>query len=68
MLIHTGFQLTPSDLDSSTGRAPDRYPKGASSIPTGVNIFQLASTVSDYPEKFLFVYISEDDSEIKSNL
>ena len=30
----------------------------------GVNIFQLTSVVSDYHEKFLFVYISEEDSEM----
>ena len=41
----------------------DRYSEGASSNPTRVNIFQLTSAVSDYHEKFLFMYISEDDSE-----
>ena len=56
----------PCGLDSSTGRAADRYPEGASSNPTRINIFQLTSAVSDFHEKFLFVYISEDDSEIKN--
>ena len=45
-------------------RAADRYPKGASSNSARVNIFQLTSSVSDYHEKFLFEYSSEDDSEI----
>ena len=43
----------------------DRYSEGASSNPARVNIFQLTSAVSDYREKFLFMYIPEDDSEIK---
>ena len=52
-------------LDSSTGRATDRYPEGASSNAARVNIFQLTSTLKDYHEKFLFMCISVDDSEIK---
>ena len=32
-------------LDSSTGTGTDRYPKGASSNPTRINIFQLISSV-----------------------
>ena len=40
-------------LDSSTGRAADRYPEGASSNPARINNFQLTSVVSDYREKFL---------------
>ena len=51
-------------MDSSTGRAADRYLEAASSYPARVNIFQLISAVSDYHEKFLFMYIYEDDSEI----
>ena len=31
----------------------------------GVDIFELILAVSGYHEKFLFMYISEDDSEIK---
>ena len=54
----------PCGLDRPTGRAADRYPKGASSKLARVNIFQLISVVSDYHEKFLFIYISEGDSEI----
>ena len=34
-----------------------------SSNPTQVNIFQLTSAGSDYHENFLFMYVSEDDSE-----
>ena len=38
--------------------------EGASSNPARVNTFELTSAVSDYHEKnFLFMYISEDDSE-----
>ena len=40
-------------------------PEGASSNPTGVNIFQLTSAVLDYLKKFLFTCISEDDSEME---
>ena len=68
MLTRAGFELVLSGLDSSTGRATDRYPEGTSSNLARVNIFQLTSAVSDYHEKFLFMYISEDDSEIKTNL
>ena len=35
------------------------------SNPVRVNIFQLTSAVSDYHENVLFMYISEDDSEIE---
>ena len=45
----------PCGLDSSTGRAADRYPEGASSNPAQVNFFQLTSALSDYHEKFLFI-------------
>ena len=55
----------PHGLDSSTRRASDWYPEGVSSNPAWVNIFQLTLAVSDYHEKFLFMYISEDDSEIE---
>ena len=55
---------SPCGLDSSTDRAADRYPESASSNPPRVNIFRLTSSVSDCHEKFLFTYISEDDSEI----
>ena len=55
----------PCRLDNSKGRATDWYPEGASSNPAPVYIFQLTSAVSDYHEKFLFMNISEDDSEIK---
>ena len=67
-LVHLNWiklASNPCGLDSSTGRAADRYSEGASSNPARVNIFQLTLSVSDYHEKFLFVYISEDDSEIK---
>ena len=47
------------------GRAADWYPESASSNPARVNIWQLTSAVLDYHEKFLFVYIYEDDSEIE---
>ena len=57
---------TPCGLDSSTGRAMDRYPECASSNPARVNIFQLISAASDYHGKFFFMYISEDDSETYS--
>ena len=43
----------PCGLDSSTGRAADRYPEGASSNPAVVNIFQLTSAVLDHHEKTL---------------
>ena len=42
----------PCRLDSSTGQVADRYPEGANSNPTLVNIFQLTSTVSEYHEKY----------------
>ena len=35
----------PCGLDNSTGRVADQYPKGASSNPAWVNIFQLTSAV-----------------------
>ena len=35
----------PCELDSSTGRAADRYPEDASSNPARVNIFRLTSAV-----------------------
>ena len=55
-------------LDSSTGRAADKYPEGVSSNPARVNIFQLTSAVSDYHgEKKVCSCISEDDSEIKTD-
>ena len=59
------YKLTsnPCGLDSSRDRAADRYPEGASSNPARVNIFKLTSAVSDYHQKFLFTYISKDDSE-----
>ena len=43
----------------------DRYPEGASSNLAQVNVFQCISAVSDYHEKFLFMYIYDDDSEMK---
>ena len=43
--------LSARELDSSTGRAADRYSEGTSSNPTRANIFQLTSAVSDYHEK-----------------
>ena len=45
-------------LDSISGNGKNVRRK------TFANIFQLTSTVSDYHEKFLFMYISEDDSEM----
>ena len=42
----------------------DRYPESANSNLARVNIFHLTSAVSDYDEKFLFMNVSEDDSEI----
>ena len=66
--LGTVFASSPCGLDSSTGRAADRYPKRASSNPSRVNIFQLTLAVSDYHEKFLFMYISENDSEKKITL
>ena len=51
MLTRAGFEL-----DGSTGRAVDRYPKGANSNPARVNGFQLTSAVSDYHVKLLFMY------------
>ena len=53
-LVHLNWIKLSSNLcglDSSTGRAADRYPEGASSNPAGVNIFQLTSAVSGYHEK-----------------
>ena len=55
MLTRAGFELAPlvklasnpCGLDSSTGRAADRYPEDASSNPARVNIFQQTSAVSD---------------------
>ena len=43
-------ESNPCGLDSSTGRAADRYSEGASSNPVRVNTFQLTSAVSDYHE------------------
>ena len=63
-----GFELTPLGLNSSTGRETDLYPERASLNPIRVNTFQLTLAVSDYHEKFLFTYISEDDSKLKTNL
>ena len=57
-LVHLSWiKLTsnPCGLDSSTSRAADRNPEGASSNPAWVNNFQLASAVSDYHEEFLFI-------------
>ena len=68
MLTWVRFELAPSGIDNSTGPVAGWYPEGASSNPASVNTFQLTSVVSDYHEKFLFMYISEDDSEIKTNL
>ena len=48
----------PYRLDSSTGRAVDRCPEGASSNPTRVNIFHLTSAVSDYHKKFPYIKLS----------
>ena len=53
MLTRARFELAPSDklasnpsgLDSSNGKAADRYSEGPSSNPARVNIFQLTSTV-----------------------
>ena len=61
------IKLTSSfgGFDSSTVRAVDHYPKGASSNPASVNIFHFTSAVSDYHEKFLFMYIFKDSSEIE---
>ena len=44
----------------------DRYPEGASSNRARVNIFQSTLAVSDYHEKFRFMYISMDDSGINT--
>ena len=68
MLTRAGFELPPSGLDSSKGRAGDRCPEDVSSNPARVNIFQFISAASDYHEKYLLMCISEDDSEIKTNL
>ena len=60
-LVHLNWlklASNPCGLDNSTGRAADRYPDDASSNPARVNIFQLTSVVSDYGEKFLFLFIS----------
>ena len=57
-LVHLNWMklaFDPCGLDKSTGRATDRYPKGASSNPVRDKIFQLTSAVSDYHEKFLFI-------------
>ena len=43
----------------------EQYPKNVSSNPAQVNIFQLTLAVSDYHEKFFFMYISDNDSEIE---
>ena len=56
MLTLAGFELTPLGLNSSTGKVVDSYPNGVSSNPTQVNIFQLTLAMSDYHEKFLFMY------------
>ena len=53
-LVHSSWiklASNPCGLDSSTGRRVDQYPKGASSNPAQVNIFQLTLAVSDYNEK-----------------
>ena len=55
-----------SAQDSSAGEAAEQYHKSVSSNPTQVYILQLTLAVSDYHENFLFLYISEDDSEIKT--
>ena len=57
----TGLETFHDNLTLPT----DRYPESASSNPARVNIFQFTSAVSDYHEKFLFMYISEDDYEIE---
>ena len=62
MLTQARFELAPLGLDSSKDRAVGQYQKGVSSNHAQVNIFQSTSTVSDHHEKFLFMYISEDDS------
>ena len=41
----------PTGLDSSTGRAADRYPESTNSSLGRVNVFQLTSAVSDYHDK-----------------
>ena len=59
-LVHLSWiklASNPCGLDSPTGRAADRYPEGASSNPVRVNIFQLPSTVPDYHENFLFMFL-----------
>ena len=56
MLTRAGFDLALSGYWSAA--------LPASSNPARVNIFQSISAASDYHEKFLFIYISEDDSEI----
>ena len=66
-LVHLNWIKLASDscgLDSSTGGTVVWYPEVASSNPARVKIFQLTSAMSDCNEKFLFLYISEDDSEI----
>ena len=60
--------ILKNGLDSSTRRAADWYPASAHSNPARVNIFQLTSAMSDYHEKFLFVCISKDDSEMLANI
>ena len=68
------FEFAPSGYRSAALPVQLSSPQGleASFIqfkcardPAGVNIFQLTSAVSDYHEKFLFMYISEDNSEIE---
>ena len=57
-LVHLNWIKLSSNscgLDSSTGRAADRYPEGVSSNPAGVNIFQLTSAMSDYHEKIFLI-------------
>ena len=57
-LVHLSWiklASNPRGLDSSSGRAADRNPEGASSNTARVKIFQLTSAVSDCHEKFLFI-------------
>ena len=69
MLTRTGFELASLGYRSAALPVELSNPQGlvASFYQTYVHrdIFQLTSAVSDYRKKFLFLYISEDDSEIQ---
>ena len=67
MLTKAGFELAPSGYRSATLpvelSSPQRLEASFIQFKC-TKYFQLTSAMSDYHEKFLFVYFSENDSEI----